>query len=492
MNNYIEAKHVTFGIDTRLCNGTRIENNDIFTTFNANYQRAAGIKSEGSTSEMIINNNVGGEGNTDGVVATNTVGNTYECNDVEVAGNKEALSILLNSQGQSVKGNTLSANGNDLLIRSIIGEQVHEGNEFVGGDALAESDQIASFSPFFVNSTYPFHLPANPSPADWFRDELHIHNHYECANTPGPNWMPFWDDEDMLCAYYAGIAADHGYGSKTYIRLVQAMLRYDQRRDGFDLPACIANDPQLPKCWWQMVEAEKEAANKGDATLGERDALGQNVALLSAAYEAGTGNAFLDAHRSAITGLSASLSDAGAAYELKVKQAKEMLGEIDCTDDIMDVSLRIMEEYMLFLETEDKSTFDYSTLITYSRLCADDYGPYIHLARGLAYAVTDEYFDQYDDCPSVEMEPIVGTNGTANLSTLTYPNPSTGWTTVGFAKETSGRIAVVDVSGKKIMDIPFKDEVRVNLDMTNHPGVNLIHVYHEDGTLEILKHISIK
>lgn len=106
-----------------------------------------------------------------------------------------------------------------------------------------------------------------------------------------------------------------------------------------------------------------------------------------------------------------------------------------------------LEEYVLFLETEDKSTFDYSTLITYSRLCADDYGPYIHLARGLVYPVTDEYFDQYDDCASVAIAPLVGTSGTANLGTLTYPNPSTGWATVRFVNESSGRIEVVDVSG---------------------------------------------
>lgn len=112
------------------------------------------------------------------------------------------------------------------FIRSIIGGQVHEGNEFVGGNALAESQPIASFSPFFVNSTYPFHLPANPSPADWFINEPNVHNYYECASAPGPNWMPFWDDEDILCAYYTGVVADYGYESKEYIRLIQSMLRY--------------------------------------------------------------------------------------------------------------------------------------------------------------------------------------------------------------------------------------------------------------------------
>lgn len=493
LNNYIEAQNVTFGIDSKLCNGARIENNDVTTTFNANYGRAAGIKSEGSTSEMVANNKVVGEGNTDGVSATNTVGNTYECNEVEVAGNKEALSILLNSQGQSVKGNALSSAGNDLLVRSIIGEQVHEGNEFMGGNALAESQPIASGSLFFVNSTYPFHLPTNPSPADWFINESNVHNYYECANTPGPNWMPFWDDEDMLCAYYTDVAVNSGYESKAYVRLVQAMARYEQQRDGFNLPVCVVNDPQLPKCWWQMAEAEKEAANKGEAaSSGEREALMQGVELLSAAYQSGSGGMVVAAHGSTISSLSASLSGAADVYDLRIKRAKELLEEIDCTDDIMDASLRIMEEYVLFLETEDKSTFDYSTLITYSRLCADDYGPYIHLARGLVYPVTDEYFDQYDDCASVAIAPLVGTSGTANLGTLTYPNPSTGWATVRFVNESSGRIEVVDVSGRVAMRTAFKDAFSARLDMTGHTGVNLIRVYHDDGTLEVFKHTAIK
>lgn len=258
LNNYIDAQNVTFGIDTKLSTATQIENNHITTSFNAAYHRAAGIKSEGSTAEMIANNKVIGNGNADGILATNTTGNTYDCNHVEVDGNKEALSVLYNSQGQSVKGNRLSANGNDLLIRSIIGPQVHEGNEFVGGNALAESQDIALGSRFTVNPTPPNEdfIPDNYSHDEWFESDPTVNNPYTCANNPGPNWIPFWDDEESLCAYYLEMVNDYGHGSKEYALMIQAMLRYSQYSSDYDLPACIAADPMLPACWGQVVEAK--------------------------------------------------------------------------------------------------------------------------------------------------------------------------------------------------------------------------------------------
>ena len=99
LNNYIDATNVAFGINTHFSNGIQIENNDVSTSFNATFHRAAAIKSEGYIDEKIVNNIVNGTGNTDGMIATNTAGNTYDCNHATVDGNKEALSVFYNSMG---------------------------------------------------------------------------------------------------------------------------------------------------------------------------------------------------------------------------------------------------------------------------------------------------------------------------------------------------------------------------------------------------------
>lgn len=489
LNNYIDAQNVTFGIDTRICNGTQIENNDITTSYNATFNRAAAIKSEGSTNELIANNNVTGNGNADGIIATNTSGNTYDCNHIEVGGNKEALSVLYNSQGQSVKGNRLLADGNDLSIRSVIGEQVHEGNEFVGGNAFAEDFNIAQESGFFVNGGFDFHMPANPNFPNWFTSEL-VNNPYTCANTPGPNWMPLWDDEEALCAYYSEVIDSNGHNSKEYILMIQAMLRYDQYRSEYNLPACIAEDPLLPLCWVQMIEAEATIANSGMHWSPVNDSLKQQIEGLSAAYEADVVEEYLVSHGSTIAALIPSLESAKSEHDLKVDQALAELSAINCTDEIISVALPILQQYMAYLKAEDKSTFDYSSLIEYSRLCADDYGPYIQLARGIVYPIADEYFDQYDDCRSEAIEPRSASNNIGNYGTFVHPNPSKGIVTVTFKDKSSGRIEVTDVSGKTIASKVFKDQRNVSLNMMGYTGLNLIRILHHDGRVEVLKHIT--
>lgn len=108
------------------------------------------------------------------------------------------------------------------------------------------------------------------------------------------------------------------------------------------------------------------------------------------------------------------------------------------------------------------------------------------------YPVTDEYFDQYDDCRSEAVEPRSGSNGIETHGTIVHPNPSKGWTMVSFANAASGKIEVTDISGRAITNIEFKDEANVNLNLSDYPGLNLIRIYHEDGTVEVLKHISTK
>ena len=51
-------------------------------------------------------------------------------------------------------------------------------------------------------------------------------------------------------------------------------------------------------------------------------------------------------------------------------------------------------------------------------------------------------------------------------------------------------IEVTDVSGKTIASKVFKDQRNVNLDMKGFTGLNLIRIFHHDGSVEVLKHIT--
>jgi len=489
LNNYVNAQNVTHGINTILCSATQIENNDITTYYAPTYHRAAAIKSEGSNGEIIRNNNVTSTGNANGILANNTAGNTYDCNHASVQGTKDALSVLYNSQGQSVKGNTLSASGQDLLIRSIIGEQVHEGNEFCGGSTLAEDQDIAAESIFYVNSTYPCHIPSNIIPNSWFTDETGINNYYKCANSPGPNWIPFWDNETVLCAYYQRIINTYGYGSTQYIRMIQTMLRYGQQRVNFDLPDCIKDDPILPECWEQLTAAEHKLSANDDTKENEKNDLAQRIAGLSDAYEAGNEENYLAQNENAMMTLISTLLGAKETYDLKIGQVRILMDDIDCTDSIMQVALPILEEYVHYLETKDKSAFDYSRLINYSRLCADEYGPYIHLARGMVFPITNENFDQYDDCRLGSSNPRKASSIQSN--TMIFPNPSHGLSKIVFDKEKSGYLEVINISGQIIQRKGFDQLREVNIDLASNKGVYLIYIHYSNSAIEVLKHMII-
>ncbi len=107
--------------------------------------------------------------------------------------------------------------------------------------------------------------------------------------------------------------------------------------------------------------------------------------------------------------------------------------------------------------------------------------------------MTDEYFDQYDDCRlggAGTREARATTNN--NISAYIYPNPSTGRATLDFGRKASGRIEVSNISGNKIMARNFNNNNSVDLDLSGHIGVHLIHIYYNNGAAEVVKHISIK
>lgn len=491
-HNYVTASNYAgYGISTVTSQGTEISNNDVDFDVLCCDDRSAAINSLGSNDETVRQNYVSGSR---GVLANNTAGNTYECNVISHTHNFPALGILYNSLGQRIRDNSLQSDADDLLIRSAIGEQHHHGNTFSGAGerVFAEDLDIALDSRFYVNSGIPFHMPVEVDPVGWFVDQDWINNYYECAQSPGqgPNWIPFWDGDGILCSHYNKVVEDHGYGSRQYIRMIQTMLRYDKQRPDFSLSDCIIGDPVLPACWDKLTQAEKLLLDRHKDEEGSNegvDALSGLVQGISAAYKVdSTASTYVLQHQEELVNLSNEAMENQYQNATKIQVAEELLAEIDCSDSIIAVVLPIMLEYVKYLQTEEKDTFDYSSLITYSRYCADDYGPYIHLARALVSPYTDENFASYDDCRTPVEERSIAT--VADAQVTIYPNPSTGRATLDFGRDRSGHIIVRDISGIVVSTQKFSDQLTTGL-LLNKAGLYLIQVAYIDGSVETIKHI---
>jgi hypothetical protein len=491
-NNYVTASnYADYGISTVTSQGTEISNNEVDFDVLCCDDRSAAINSLGSNDETVRQNYVSGSR---GVLANNTAGNTYECNVISHTHNFPALGILYNSLGQRIRDNSLESDADDLIIRSAIGEQHHHGNTFSGAGerVFAEDDDIAFQSRFYVNSGIPFHMPMEVDPAGWFRDETLVYNHYECAQSPGqgPNWIPFWDGDGVICSYYNKVVEDHGYDSRQYIRMIQTMLRYDKQRSDFSLSDCIIGDPVLPECWDKLTQAEKLLLDRHKDEEGSSegsDALAELVEGVSAAYKVdSTASIYVLQHQDELVALTNQEREKQLQNASKIQVAEELLTEVDCSDSIIAVVLPIMLEYVKYLQTEEKDTFDYSTLITYSRYCADDYGPYIHLARALVSPYTDEIFASYDDCRTPVEERSRAT--VADAQATIYPNPSTGNPTLDFGRDRSGHIIVRDISGMIVLMQKFAEQVHAGL-VLDKVGLYLVQVAYTDGEVETIKHI---
>ncbi len=489
-NNYIDAPGVKYGIEMVSCSGSEVENNDImrfsFTGF-----RVAAIRSLSCNNQTIANNyTYSPTGSSTGIIAQNTAGNVYDCNIVN--GGHEGLGIYFNSMGHEIKGNSFDSQ-NDLWIRSAIGPQDHTGNEFKNGVAKAElTPAELSQSQFKVNSTIQFHMPSNPDPlSGWFTAEDNVFNHYTCSGSPGPNWEPFWRNQEVLCQHYNETVNAFGHDSPEYMVMVQAMARYRQSDRTFSLPDCITGDPVYPDCIDVLVGVEQDLQSllsMNSRSLAQD--LASEVESLSNAFDQGNEASALQAMKQRAEAANTDFNDQLVTYNGNLSQLEEALDRIDCVDPITGLGRSVLQELIDYLQLTDRSTFDYSNVIRYSQLCSDDYGAYVHVARALANEATNEHFDQYDDCRTDEAasRAIPKAN---NLSTL-FPNPSTGLVSLNFDAETNATIEVRDIQGRVLLEKRVEQSTTQQLDLSKYSGIHFIHVTHDSGDVEVLKSVIVR
>lgn len=234
------------------------------------YRRGA-IRSYGSTADTILWNELYCDPSLSGIIANNSTGNVFKCNEIYNA--DYGLGLLYNSAGQTIKGNFFNNSRIDLGIRSETGRQIHEGNDFVGGSVRAEGldEQELNNSRFIVNSEYPYHMPFDPIPEEgWFFDEEG--DDFSCYGQIVTDLPEFYMDTMALCKYYNRLKELKDSLPNVFFVNLFHILKYEQTNKSFRLPDCIRKDSLITHLCGltELVEVDRKLTTLGEP-LDERD-----------------------------------------------------------------------------------------------------------------------------------------------------------------------------------------------------------------------------
>lgn len=491
-DNIITGYHVPFGIKSVNGSNTDIHNNSIwiFNTY-SNFSRAstAALAIEAGANNSIEENELFFQAaNITGIGAYNAVNNTFICNDIFEA--KNAMVIGHNAPSQTIIGNDYFSLSTDLIVKSRLGWQIHHGNEFHNGHvvALMEPEDVIK-SLFLVNKNYPYHMPTDiEAPTKWFDHEDMLPK--KCGGSVGPGKSMFQDPKS-LCAYLAHIQVLKASNPKVYFTKMLHVLKY-LRSQGKALPDCIKDDPRLKEIcgllYLAMVDAEIKKTIGIDSSDTVLRSYSKELSVLQKALSTATKKDARSSLRSKITKVVRHirpLLDAKMETDsLAMRGLQNTLSSLPCTDSTAVLNKEIWNTYIdqaLKTKRIDRESPSHTTPHI-SRLCADTYGDPVHLSRFLGMINGDyTYYDVYDGCMD-EPNPETRSGEETTISLTSYPVPSVGRVMVDFGVEVSGRLRVIDVSGRTLIaeNVTMQRSIPLNVDAK---GVHTVELIVSDGRI---------
>lgn len=486
VNNYINANNIKNAISLYLDNSATINNNDIILS-NPSSSVSGAIHSEGCHSTNIYQNIIS-TANTKAVSLDNSSSNFIECNYISSTGN--GIDIQYNSDLQTIRGNMIDA-ATDLQIQSVIGEQAHHGNEFVGGTAEAiglSVDEIL-LSQFKVDPTFPNHLPTNPNPATgWFVKETNP-NPFNCNGLIiGPNF------DNGLCAYWKLLKKLKDKQPNRFFINLFHLLQRAKRDTSFHLPNCIKNDTLLAQlCGVKKITDIFTALTK---PIWAKSQLA-SIQDLNSKYAEETDEGRKEELRAMMNAEYEILQNIRLISEsqdsLRLDSIKQELLLINCDSIIIQKWKEILLLYADYKQKDSVDIANRETVLSYSMQCADIYGDAIYLARVMAFSFTDLDFDQYDGCISPSYaETKISAIQEISSDIKIAPNPSNGLVHIEFPFDFSGTCKVTDFTGKIILTRSYISSNEIQLDLSHNSGVNLIHLMTDKGVCNVFKVIVIK
>ncbi|MBK8700562.1 MAG: T9SS type A sorting domain-containing protein [Saprospiraceae bacterium] len=503
INNYIDAIHSEFGINTTWNSNTTIEMNNINVEGLGKFFRTTAIKQEGSLGEDVIGNIVQNYGNASGILILNSTGGIYDCNDIK--SNNEGMDLYYASDEQWITANTLMADGEDLTIRSAIGEQAtrnanniivsNNGNKFVGGYVLAEGlDQTQILaSQFPLNGDNPYHMPAHPTPSSgWFMPN-EVDPFENCNGVIiGPDWLMFNNNPNKICAYWNYLKSIQTSKPELFITKLVHLLKYAKIKSGFTLPNCIKFDPVFQTLCGVTKLVDVSVAL---AKLSEHNINTYTLTSLQTQYN----NETTDAGKAAVRNqlaiemvtLMPQFTNEALADSVRLDSLKNELNTINCTSIIVNKWKEILKLYVNFIRKGKVEENDKSVLESYSTDCSDLYGEAIHLARAMANTYTSTYYDVHDGCLE-ESEPRV-TSSQKSYALSVSPNPTSDKISFSLPINFEGRAIVYDMNGRLVQAHENLNTSIKTLDLSNeNAGMYIVRIVSIDGTSTDHKVILIK
>ncbi len=457
--NLIFASEAGYGIESNNNHNNFIWNNTISTSgLTLNDKGTAAIRTVGSVADVIKENTTYSLNSSHGILAQNSTGGNYNCNYINDAG--YGMVFLHNAESQSLTANHMvSCRDKDLVLRSVIGDQIHNGNKFYGGWAKAYLTPIEILqSRFIVNENNTYHMPTHPDPAlNWFEHE------------PGNDLLPcnasgsitIYDDPVKLCDHYQRMKNLYVSNRKLYFLKVLHILRYQSTKPGFVLPDCIKLDP-----YFIDICGLREIADVISRVSRINQISQRNIGLISSmeqfrikreSYQ----NAVAPTEKeNLLTELNATLPDLRTGLEqeetddrIELQRIKADLIRINCTDDHVILMKKVWMAYIdiLLQEYMPVASIVDPEIESAGRLCSDEYGDVVHLARSIANMQgSTTYFDHFDGCMDDEWLTPRAIPLHMPVEFKISPNPSTGKIEIRFSGLFSGTVHITNSAGRTI------------------------------------------
>ncbi|MBK7809247.1 MAG: right-handed parallel beta-helix repeat-containing protein [Saprospiraceae bacterium] len=485
-SNYITTNGSFCGIFSRLNTDETIRNNEI-TFKNPSHISSAAIrgggKHGGSISQNIIN-----AYSVDGIYLNNSTDNEIKCNHIPTG--DVGISIANNSDFHTIKGNYLN-NNKDLEIKSVTGEQSHHGNEFIGGEAEAiglDIEQIR-LSRFFVDDSIPNQMPTNPNPANgqWFVSETNP-NPYNCNGLIiGPVL------EDGLCNYWTELKKIRDTLPNRFFINVYHLLLKAKKDTSFKLPNCIKLDPILTQiCGITKITDLFAALTKPRLHPSNFATLRKYASLWAESRDEGEKRDFRAKMEEAYDTIRPLIILAESQDSFRLDSIRQELELINCDSLILIKWKEILKLFVKYKQNDSVDVRDRSAVINYSTHCADVFGDAIYLARMMANSFDDVNYEQYDGCISAPALPQIRAVRDIIADIDILPNPTSGIVQVTFSEAFDGICRVLDITGKVMLTKSFASSVKLQIDLSDFGGINLIQISSKSGISKTFKVVVLK
>jgi hypothetical protein len=493
-DNFIFASEVAYGIETNNATSSKIRNNYVSIASIPNMFRSAAIKNSAGVSAYVLDNETYSSDNANGIEVQNTSFSHYNCNDIYDT--HDALCIEHNSDIQELGTNHMvNAHNIDFITRSRLGIQRNKGNIYEGNKVRGyfETIQDRDESIFFVDEdeTGTFHMPADRFPVgnDWYKTNTDSDD--VCLSNVGPTGQTiFFSSVTRLCDYWDDIKSLKNSDPKLFLIKLTHLIRYFDAHPLLDIPDCIELDPMfINLCGFHDIMDVVGRLN----TLGDidptRTSLENDISELitlndsySLLIDESKKEAKMQEIQVKFNATKPALDQETISDAIDMNIINSDLQSVNCNEELINIMQKTWQKYIEELNADhtDLNTRIDSDIESTSKLCSDEYGDAVHLARSIASIQgSSVYYDVNDGCRDTGYSSPRQKNH-SDINMVISPNPSYGILNVDFGEEATGSISVINTSGVQMLRQRIINTSVYNLDI-DASGMYIIKFVHENG-----------